>query len=171
MDCRLDLASHCVPITLVLVKNEGCGISTSLEVGVNRAATSVSGLHRLEANRRVFRRLAIGAGDACYRASGRILAEEFLVRQTGIVELVVVILGPVKELTVGWVHLVIVLRELHIKVIDPAQLSVDVSLLRKLGVVRHASTLYIVLFVGVKLALWMQQNALLVLEVFVEVLL
>ena len=143
-------------VTLVPVKNEGCGIGTSLKVGVDRAATSVSRLHRLEANRGVLRGLAIGSGDACYRTSGRILAEELLVSKTGIVELVVIIFGPVKELTVSWVHFVIVLRELHVKVIDPAQLSVDVSFLGKFGVVRHASTLYIVLFIRVKLALWLQ---------------
>ena len=100
-----------------------------------------------------------------------VLAEELLVGERSVVELLVVVLGAVKELAEGWVHLAIVLRVLHVEVADPAQLSVNVPLLRKLRVVGHARPLHVVLLVRVQLSLWVQQDALLVLEVFVEVLL
>lgn len=63
------------------------------------------------------------------RAFWSILAEEFLISQRGVVELVVIVLGPVEELTVCRVHLVIVLGEFDIEVGNPAELSIDITLL------------------------------------------
>ena len=99
------------------------------------------------------------------------MSEELLVGQRCVVELVVIVLGTVEELTVSGVHLVVVLRELHVEVGDPAELTVDVALLGELGVVGHARALHIVLFIGIQLALRVEQHLLLVLEVLVEVLL
>ena len=71
---------------------------------------------------------AIASCDSCYRALRSILSEELLVRQTSVVELVVVVLWAVEELSVSWVHLVVILGELDIEVVNPAQLTIDVPL-------------------------------------------
>ena len=94
-----------------------------------------------------------------------------MVSQRRIVELVVVVLGPIKVFTVRRVPHVVILRVLNVEVRDPAELTIDITLLRHLSVVRHASAFDIVFLVGVKLTLWVEQKALLVLEVFVKVLL
>ena len=103
----------------------------ALEVGINCATSPVSGLDRLEANRRALvlgRLTAIASCDSCHRALRSVLPEELLVRQTSVVELVVVVLWPVEELSVSWVHLVVILGELDIEVVNPAQLTIDVPL-------------------------------------------
>ena len=71
---------------------------------------------------------AIASCDSCDRALRSILSEELLVRQTSVVELVVVVLWAVEELSVSWVHLVVILGELDIEVVNPAQLTIDVPL-------------------------------------------
>ena len=83
------------------------------------------------------------------------MSEKLLVGEGCVVELVVIVLGPVEELTVGGVHLVVVLRELDVEVGDPAELAVDVTLLGQLGVVWHARTLHVVFLIGVQLTLRM----------------
>ena len=94
-----------------------------------------------------------------------------MIGQRGVVKLFVVVLGAIEELSERRVHLVIVLGVLDVEVGDPAELAVNISLLGQLGVVGHARSLHFVLFVGIQLALRVQQDSLLVLEVFVEVLL
>ena len=68
-------------------------------------------------------------------------------------------------------HLVIVFAKLDIEVGNPAEFTVDVSLLGQLGVVRHASAFHLVLLIWVELSLRMEQHLVLVLVVFVKVLL
>lgn len=82
-----------------------------------------------------------------------------------------IVLGAVEELTEGGVHAAVVLRVLDVEVSDPTELTVDVSFLRKFCVVWHTRALYIILFIRIKLALRVQQDSLLVLEIFIEVLL
>ena len=99
------------------------------------------------------------------------MTEELLVCDRGVVELLMVVLGTIKVLTVSWIELVIVLGKLYVEVRDPAELTVDVSFLRKLCVVRHSGSFDLIFLVRVQLALRMDENTVLVLEVFVEVLL
>jgi hypothetical protein len=68
-------------------------------------------------------------------------------------------------------HLVVILGVLHVEVVDPTKFTVDVSLLGKFGVVWHARSFHIVLLIWVKLALRVQQDPLLQLEILVKVLL
>ena len=82
-----------------------------------------------------------------------------------------VVLRAIEVLAVGRMPSVVIFRVLDIEVGDPAELAINVTLLRHLCVVRHASALHVVLLVRVQLALWVHQDPLLVLEVFVEVLL
>ena len=60
-----------------------------------------------------------------------------------------VILGTVKELSESGVHLVIILRVLNVEVVDPAELTINVSLLRQLCVVRHSRSLDFVLLIWI----------------------
>jgi len=83
----------------------------------------------------------------------------------------VVVFGSIEEFAIRWVHCVIVLRVFDVEVVDPAKFSVDISLLGKFSVVWHAGSFHIVFFKRVKLALRMEQHALLVLKVLVKVLL
>ena len=82
-----------------------------------------------------------------------------------------IVFWAVEELAESWMHLVIVFGVLDVEVVDPAKFTVNISLLGQLCVVRHARALHFVFFIWVQLALWVQQDSLLVLEVFVEVLL
>ena len=65
----------------------------------------------------------------------------------------------------------IVLTETDVEVLLPAKLAVHISLLRQLGVLGHARSLHLILFVGVEPALHGQYLALSIVEVFIEVLL
>ena len=80
-----------------------------------------------------------------------------------------IVFGPIKELTVGWVQLVVILRKLDIKVLDPAQLSIDVSLLRELRIIWHSRSFNLILIIWIKLSLWINHNMLFILKVLVKV--
>jgi len=67
----------------------------------------------------------------------------------------VIVLGPVEELSIGWVHLFVVFTALDIEVGDPAELAVDISFLCKLRVVRHTRSLHLIFFIRVELSLRM----------------
>ena len=82
-----------------------------------------------------------------------------------------VVLGPVEELSVGGVELLIVLGELDVEVLDPAELSIDISLLCQLRIIRHSRTFDLIFIVRVKLSLRINHHILFVLEVFIEQLL
>ena len=60
-----------------------------------------------------------------------------------------VILWTVKELSESGVHLVIILRVLNVEVVDPAELTINVSLLGQFCVVRHSRSLDFVLFIWI----------------------
>ena len=68
-------------------------------------------------------------------------------------------------------HLLVVFAKIYIEVCHPAELAVDVALLGKFSVVRHACPLQLVLFVRVQMSLRLHKHVVLVFEVFVEVLL
>ena len=72
---------------------------------------------------------SITAWESSDGAIWGVLAEELLVGERSVIELLVIILGAVEELTERRVHLVVVLRVLDIEVRDPAELAIDVSLL------------------------------------------
>lgn len=99
------------------------------------------------------------------------MPEELGVGHRGVVEGHVVVHGPVEVLSGGGVAHRVVLRALDIEVRDPTQLSINVSILGYKGVVRHSSPLELVHLVGVRLALWVEENGLLTLEALVEVFL
>ena len=82
-----------------------------------------------------------------------------------------VVLGAVEVFAIGRIKLVIVLGTLYVEVVDPAQLAVDVPLLRQLGVVGHPRTLHLVLFVGIELSLRVHQDTVFQAVVLTEVLL
>lgn len=82
-----------------------------------------------------------------------------------------VVLGPVEELTIRGVHLVVVLRVLHVEVANPTEFAVDVTVFRKLRVIGLSSAFDIVFLIRVKLALWVQKHTLLILRVLIEVFL
>ena len=107
-------------------------------------------------------------GDGAGRG---VLAEELLVGHLCVVELLRVVDGYIKELTVRRVQLVIVLTEANIEVAHPAELTVDIPLLCQFRVLGHASAFHLVLFIGVKLSLHWKDHLLPIGEVFVEVLL
>ena len=67
--------------------------------------------------------------QASHGAFRGVLAEELLVRQRRVVELVVIVLWAVEKLSVSRVHLMVVLRELDIEVGNPAELAIDITLL------------------------------------------
>jgi hypothetical protein len=111
------------------------------------------------------------ARESCYRTVWGVLAEELLVSQRSVVELIVIVLGAIKELSVSRIQLVIVLRGLDIEVGNPTQLAINVSLLRQLGVVWHSSALNFVFLIGIELSLRVKHHSLLILKVVVEILL
>ena len=82
-----------------------------------------------------------------------------------------VVLWIVEELPVCWVELGVVLRELDVEVLDPAEFAINVSFLGKLGVVWHASALHFVFIIWVKLSLWIDHLSVSGLEVLSKVLL
>ena len=82
-----------------------------------------------------------------------------------------VVFGAVEVFPVGRIKLIIVLGTLYVEVVDPAQLAVDVPLLRQLGVVGHPRPLHFVLLVGIELPLRVHQDAVLQAVVLAEVLL
>ena len=104
-------------------------------------------------------------------AEWSILSEELRVGHRRVVELVVIVLGAVEKLSVAGVQLVVILRELDVEVVDPAEFAVDVAVLGELRVVRHARALHLVLIVGVQLSLWVDHVRVSVLELLTEVLL
>ena len=82
-----------------------------------------------------------------------------------------IVLWSIKELSIGWMKLVVVLRELDVEILNPAQLSIDVSLLGELGVVWHPSSFNFILIIWVKLSLWIDHHCISILEILSEVLL
>ena len=166
-------------VALVLTQQERRGILTALEFCIRlQCATSLGLRHlrlrleRFESNRRVlWAQTSIIFGKSCYGAIRRILTEKLLVCQRGVVKLLVIVLWAIEELTESWMHLVIVLGVLDVKVVDPAKLTVNISLLGQLSVVRHACALHFIFFIRVQLTLWVKQDSLLILEIFVKVLL
>ena len=82
-----------------------------------------------------------------------------------------IVLWVVKELSVGWMHLCIILGELHVEILDPSQLTIDVTLLSKLSVVGHPCSLHFIFIVRVQLSLGVDHLGVSVLEVFAKVLL
>jgi len=83
----------------------------------------------------------------------------------------VIVFRPIEELTVRRVHLRVILRVLHCKVRNPAQLSIDISFLGKFGVVGHARSLDFVFFIWIQLPLRLEHNCIVFLVVFAKVLL
>ena len=67
--------------------------------------------------------------------------------------------------------LVIVLAHLHVEVRKPAQFTINITLLRDSGPLRHAGALDFIVFTRVNRSLRLKQNGLLRLEVLVEELL
>ena len=60
-----------------------------------------------------------------------------------------VILWTVEELSEGVVILVIILGVLNVEVVDPAELTINVSLFGQLCVVRHSRSLDFVLLIWI----------------------
>ena len=147
-------------VRLVFAEDERSGILATLEVGVQSTTAALcTCIEGFKAHRGLLPAWAstwISLRKTSYGAFWSVLAEEFLIRQRRVVELVVIILGPVEELAVRWVHLVIVLGELHVEIGNPAELTVDVTLLRQLCVVWHSSALHLVLLIWVELPLRVQ---------------
>ena len=82
-----------------------------------------------------------------------------------------VVLGAVEVLTIGRVQSIIVLGALDVEVSNPAELPIDVPLLRKFCIVWHPRSLDFVLIIWVELSLRMVHDVILVPELFAEVLL
>ena len=102
---------------------------------------------------------------------GSILSEEFLISKGGIVKLVVIVLGTIKELSVRRMHPVIIFWEFNIEVWNPSKLSIDIPLSCHFGVIWHAGTFDLVFLVWVQLSLWIEQYLLCIFSVFIKVLL
>ena len=66
--------------------------------------------------------------------------------------------------------MIVIFRALNVKVGDPTELTIDVPILGDAGVVRHSCSLDIVHFIRIWLPLWFDQDGLLGLELFIEVL-
>ena len=81
-----------------------------------------------------------------------------------------VVHGSIKILSIRWMSLSIILRALDVKVRDPPQLAINISILRNIRIVRHSGSFDFVHFIRVILSSWFDQNRLLRLELFVEVL-
>ena len=82
-----------------------------------------------------------------------------------------IVFGAIEKLTIRWVHLVVVLGVLDVKVVDPTELAVDIPLFGQFRIVRHPGALHVIFFIRVELPLRVKQDTLLVLEVFVKILL
>jgi len=105
-----------------------------------------------------------------YRLGWSILSKEFRVCHSWVIESHMVIHWPIKVLSVTHMSNVIILWALDIEVRDPAQLTVDVSILGDVGVIRHPCSLDLIHFIWVMLSSRLQQNWLLWLELLVKVL-
>jgi hypothetical protein len=129
-------------------------------------------MERFKADGRAFwGAMKLASWQSGYRSFWSVLAEEFLICQRGIVKLVVIVFRAIKELTISWVHLVVVLWELDIEVGNPAKLAINVPLLGKLCIVWHTCAFHFIFIVWVELSLRVNENLLLVFEILVEVLL
>lgn len=76
----------------------------------------------------------------------------------------------IEILSVGSVSSVIIFRAFDIEVRNPAELSIDVTVLGHMRVVWHPRTLNLIHLVWVVLSPWLQKNRLFLLECFVEIL-
>ena len=65
----------------------------------------------------------------------------------------------------------IIFAEGDVEVLIPTQLTIDISLLRQAGVLRHTSALDSILFIWVKAALWCDKCSFSRRKVFVKILL
>ena len=92
-----------------------------------------------------------------YRVAWGLGTEELAVCHVGIVECVVIVDRAVKVLTVSRVLSSVVFRALDVEVGNPAKLTVKVTFSADLGVVRHSGAFHLILFVRVKLSLWLQE--------------
>ena len=79
--------------------------------------------------------------------------------------------GAVEILSVGRIKFGVVLRALDVPIVNPTEFTINVSFLSKLGVVRHPCSFDFILIIGVQLSLRLVHDALLVSEVFIEVVL
>ena len=86
-------------------------------------------------------------------------------------ELSRVVFRSIEELTVAIMTVFVVLGLLDVEVGNPAKLTENVPLLANFCVVGHPSSLYFVLFVGVKLATRLLCDVLLLPEGFIEIFL
>ena len=85
----------------------------------------------------------------CNRAFWGVFAEKFALGNAKLVVSVVVFAGSVEELPIVIVTSLIVFWKFHMKIRNPAQLAVDVSLNGQFRVVRHTRALHFILLVGV----------------------
>ena len=178
INSAFDLFSNFVTVGRVLGQNEWSGVLASLKLNRLQSPTAfVCWYNRFKPDWRVFNwwvfgwQTSITSWQPGNRTLRSVLTEKFLVSNRCIIELIVIVLRPVEELPVGWVHLFVVFAVLDIEVRDPAELAVDISLLCKLSVVRHTRSLHLVFFIRVELSLRMDKHQLLVFEALVKVLL
>lgn len=68
-------------------------------------------------------------GDGVF---GSVLSEKLLISHGLVVELVVIVFGIVKKLSVGRIQLVVVFGKFYVEVGDPSELPVYIALLRHL---------------------------------------
>lgn len=80
-------------------------------------------------------------------------------------------LRAIKSLSERRMQVLIIFAHLDIKVWNPAQLAIDVTLLCQLRILGHAGAFHFVLIVGVHRALWVEHDLVSILRVFAKVLL
>lgn len=107
--------------------------------------------------------------QARYRCLRSVLAEKLLVCHCLVVETVVIRLRRIEEFSHSWVHLVVVLRQLDVKVRDPCKFTVNITVLGDLGPVWHARAFHFILFVRIKLPQRFNHAGIFDLRVLVEV--
>lgn len=99
-----------------------------------------------------------------------ILSEEFRVGHSGIIEGHMIIHWSIKILSVPGVPLIVIFRAFDIEVRNPAEFSINVTVLRHMRVVWHPRTLNLIHLVWVVLSPRLQEYWLFLLECFVEIL-
>ena len=107
---------------------------------------------------------------SCDRFRWSVLSEKFGVSHGGIVKCNMVVHWTIEILSVCTVPIVIVFRAFDIKVWNPAKFTINISVFWNSRIIWHSCSLDFIHLIWVVLSSWFDQNWLLGLESFIEIL-
>ena len=99
-----------------------------------------------------------------------ILSKELRISHCWVIKCHMIVHWAIEIFTICWVSHAIILAAFDIKVRDPAEFTVDVSILRHYRIIWHPSTLKFVQLIRIKLSLGLHHNILFCFEAFIEIL-